>query len=319
MIDVKSNVPEIVEWLDLANLHVHSPSDAVLVCGGEQDPGAQAALSLRDAFLRVTFNPPLSKLKFRLAEETNLYSKSSAYRDWMNFESDLAQICRLVILFCESAGSIAELALFVSVDEIADRLVIVIDNINNSADSYINLGPITAFVEQYGRDRKFLLNLEDVGIKKHSEIANINLKSLRSVIENFVYQSATKHQEPRSFMPDRAGHRIKLITGLIQHYGALTIEEIDVLVWSLSLPMTETQISQYLQCAEFLEWVKTEERGQKVFWVSLESSDAIEYALKVGAPTLNKGAWKARVRQYWMDKQPDRFSAIRSNELRVVL
>ena len=319
MISVKSSIPDIVEWLDVEKLHVHAPSDAVLVCGGQQDVKSETSLSLRDAFLKVSHNPPLSKLTFRLAEETSVTEKKSAYSDWMNFEADLAQLCQLIVLFCESEGSIAELALFVSIDEIARRLVVVIDNKSNSAGSYVNHGPIAAFVEEYGRERKFVLNLPDIGIEKLSDISKVDLNALRLALQDYIYEAAQLNKEPRTFIRERAGHKIKLVTGLIQHYGALTEVELEVLLYCLGVDATELDIKKYVQCAEFLGWIKSEERGVTLYWVPIEQGDAIEYALRSGAPTINKAAWRARVRQYWSKAEPERFSAINASALKVAL
>lgn len=319
MISVKSSIPDIVEWLDLEKLHVHAPSDAVLVCGGQQNVKSKKSLSLRDAFLKVSHNPPLSKLTFRLAEETSVTEKKSAYNDWMNFESDLAQLCQLIVLFCESEGSIAELALFVSIDEIARRLVVIIDNESNSAGSYVNSGPIAAFVNEYGREKKFVLNLPDIGIKRLSDIGKVDLNALRLAVQDYIYEAAQLNKEPRSFIRDRAGHKIKLVTGLIQHYGALTEVELEVLLYCLGIEAKEADIKKYVQCADFLGWIKAEERGVNIYWVPIENGDAIEYALLAGAPTINKSAWRARVRQYWSKVEPERFSAINANAVRVTL
>jgi len=48
---------------------------------------------------------------------------------------------------------------------------------------------------------------------------------------------------------------------LIQHYGALTIEEIDVLLYCLDIQTPEQEIKKYLLCAERFCWVYGEKRG----------------------------------------------------------
>ncbi len=297
------------------NLHVHAPTDVVLLCGGKVDITSEKPTSMRDAFLRISINTPLSKLTFRLAEEANLYEPGSHYTNWMEFESDLAQICQLIVLFCESEGSIAELGTFAGIDEVARKLAIFIDNVNKAEGSYINYGPIKLVVDQHSTDRLFVMHLADLGIATISDISKVNLDKLKVMIADFVIDLMDRNRDPRTFDPLRSGHRIKLITGMVQHFGAVMVDELDVILYSLNIKCTQIEILKYIDCAIFLEWVKLEIRGLKYFYVPLQEKDAIEYAMRVGSPTINKSAWRAMVREYWYDKEPDRFSALSANAL----
>lgn len=316
MIAAKTNIPDILEWLDVDNLHVHAPTDVVLLCGGEVNITSRQPTSLRDAFLRIKHNPPLNKLTFRLAEEANIYGPNSNYSNWMDFESDLAQICQLILLFCESNGSLAELGTFASIDEVARKLSILIDSYNNSQKSYIKYGPIEAVTKEHGTERLFVMHLADLGLETIEKVAQVDLAALKQMLAEFVVESMNRNRDPRTFDATRNGHRIKLVTGMVQHYGALTVEELEVIFFALGLSASEKSLKKFLDCAEFLEWVKLEPRGTKDFYVALQDKDAFEYALVSGSPTLNKGAWRAMVRAYWSDKEPDRFSAITANPLR---
>lgn len=200
------------------NLHVHAPTAVMLLCGGPTKMTSPTSVSLRDAFLRIRHNPPLNKIETRLAEEANIYQRNSSYSNWMDFESDLAQVCELVALFCESEGAYSELGTFASVDEIARKLVIFIDGENSKQESYINLGPIDAVKQKYGDDRLFILHLADVGMKDMSEISLIDLNSMKRMISDYIVDSIDRNKEPRSFDAARNGHRIKLATGIVQHF-----------------------------------------------------------------------------------------------------
>lgn len=300
------------------NLHVHAPTAVMLLCGGPIDMEAEASVSMRDAFLRVRHNPPLNRIETRLAEEANIYQKDSSYKNWMDFESDLAEVCQVVALFCESEGSYSELGTFARIDEIARKLIIFIDSENSKHPSYINLGPIDAVKQKYGKDRLFVIHLADVGLKKISDIANIDLENLKRIISDYIVESIDKNKEPRSFDPRRNGHLIKLLTGLVQHFGALTDSEILNLFERLRIDSDIEDIRKFYDIAAFLEWLTSEQRGTKVFIVPLQEKDAIEYALVEGAPTLNKVAWRLKVREYWSKNEPDRFSALTAHMLRGV-
>jgi len=135
VIAVKTNVPDILEWIDLGHMHVHAPTPVVLVLGGPYDITEKVPpLSFRDALIRVEHYPILDKIEFKLAEEANITHPDDPYTNWQSFEIDIAQLFQLVLLFCESAGSIAELAAFSLIDEIASRTLVVVDNIYYSED-----------------------------------------------------------------------------------------------------------------------------------------------------------------------------------------
>lgn len=84
----------------------------------------------------------------------------------------------------------------------------------------------------------------------------------------------------------------------------------------LGIKTDKTEICRFVDIGLFLEWLKIEGRGSRQFVVPLQEKDAIEYALLSGAPTINKSAWRLKVREYWSENDPDRFSALRANMLR---
>lgn len=234
----------------------------------------------------------------------------------MDFESDLAQVCQLVALFCESEGAYSELGTFASVDEIARKLVIFIDSENAKEPSYINLGPIDAVKQKHGDDHLFILHLADIGMKSLSDISLIDLDSMKRMISDYIVESIDRNKEPRSFDAGRNGHRIKLVTGLVQHFGALTAEEIVSAITNLGVPTDRAEVLRFIDIGMFLEWLTMEARGPRNFVVTLQEKDAIEYALLAGAPTINKSAWRLKVREYWSENDPERFSALKANMLR---
>ncbi len=117
-----------VEDIDAQKIHVREPFEVVLLCGGQfgsvSDPTPK---SLRDAFLKAILPKPLQNRHLIQAEEiTREFDFFRSYDDILVFETDLAQIVELIILFCESEGSLAELGAFAVIDEIMKRLFVVV-------------------------------------------------------------------------------------------------------------------------------------------------------------------------------------------------
>ncbi|MEI9965840.1 MAG: retron St85 family effector protein [Caulobacteraceae bacterium] len=200
MIAEKSNVPDLVEWIDLGRLHVHAPTTVVLLCGGKIELTAPKPVSLRDAFERVRHSPPLALIEFRRAEEIDLYRPRQIYTNWVDFESHLAQLCQLVLLFCESEGSIAELGTFVAIDEIARKLFVVVDKeIYDRADSYVILGPVQLLSERYHTTYIYVLDLNGLNIKSIEDVRDIDLVEFRDRIAEELPPAVASHREPRTF------------------------------------------------------------------------------------------------------------------------
>ncbi len=313
MIAEKTSIPDIIEWLDLGKLHVHAPTTVVLVCGGPFDITGVSPLSFRDAFLKITSNIPFNKIKFSIPEEADIYGPKRTYTNWMDFEADFAQICQMVMLFCESEGSIAELGGFAQIDEIARKLFVLVDEVNYKEKSYIMLGPIQAVQEKYPLASVYVINYEGLGVEHGKGFAGLDLSELKNRLAVEVPHNIEKLKDPRTFDKDRAGHKIKFITGMVQHFGALTIEEIEVILYSVGIEASRDDVGKYIDCAKFIGWVREDVRGSKTYYVSIENDvDAFDYPIlkAKGAPTLNKAAWKAQVRAYWMKADPERFRSI---------
>ena len=97
---------------------------------------------MRDAFLKKMTNPARDRYSLLLAEDITRKNKfSSFYDNILLFETDFAQLTELVLLFCESEGSFAELGAFAIIDEIAARLLVVIREKYWEIDSFITQGP----------------------------------------------------------------------------------------------------------------------------------------------------------------------------------
>ncbi|MDP3868777.1 retron St85 family effector protein [Phenylobacterium sp.] len=289
---------------------MHAPTTVVLVCGGQVEITAHAPVSFRDAFLRVAFQPPLSKFSFRQAEEADLYRPRPVYSNWKAFEMDVAQLFQLVMLFCESEGSIAELASFSEIDEIAQKLLIVVDNINFSSESYVRLGLIEDIQERYGRSAIFVMQYDGLNVEHGGSLDGIDFVEFARRLGNIIPNAVETRQEPRTFDRGRAGHLIKLMVGFIQHFGALYMSEILVIFYAIDLPQSEGRVRQYIECAKFFDWLVEDEVGQDTLYVAAKPTDAFEYVLRDGSPIIAKSSWRALVRDYWGKFDPDRLAAI---------
>jgi len=82
------------------------------------------------------------ELRFQNAEDIKDWNSYSAYEDLIEFEKDIAHLCKAIVLFVESPGSIAELGTFCVIPEISKKLVVFVHTDYAQSSSFVSLGPL---------------------------------------------------------------------------------------------------------------------------------------------------------------------------------
>ena len=307
---VGGNIPELLECVDAKSFRVHAPAPVVFICGGPCDVKAIKPMSLRDAFMRLTHKKPFDRHITLLAEELNAFFPRGHYKDILSLEADIAQISDLIILFSESFGSAAELGAFAMVPDIAPRLLVVIDDHHYEDNSFIKLGPIRSLENAYGERAICVLNRADIKIDDIRRVENLDLTVFSERIAEAFSERVKTNHERTTFDKNRNGHIIKLVAGLIQHYGALTLDEIDVLLYCLDIKIQQDRLSDLLLCAEFAEWIIKDKRGLYTYYLAVAGNEALQYSFLPNISKIDKFRWRATIAEYWKQTDPNRFSSI---------
>ena len=297
-------------------IRVHAPTSVVLLCGGPLDVKSPTPTSLREAFTRVAQKSSFPKHTSLLPEQLDAFFPRGGYRDILTFEFDIAQISDLIILFTESFGSAAELGAFAISPEIAPRLLVFIDDYYYGHDLFIKLGPIRSLENDYGDAAICVLDRHDINISRIENIAGLNISIFA---ERIIAAFSARIKQTRSrttFNRTSPGHIIKFTVGLIQHYGALTLDEIDVFLYSLEIRIPLNRLSDMLLCAEFAGWILKEKFGINNYYIAKSENQALQYKLREECQHIDKLRWKTDIRDYWMHNDPERFNAITKNILR---
>ena len=116
---------DLISLIKVESLRVRSPTSVVFLCGGAIDDNLAEPDVLRDAFYRLASKLELD-YQVILAEKAEPLTADAGYHDLLSFESDIAQIVGLILLFAESAGSLAELGAFAALESIAPSLLAVL-------------------------------------------------------------------------------------------------------------------------------------------------------------------------------------------------
>lgn len=209
-------LPDFTKYVDWGALFVEPPSHLIFLCGGKIQAKSPSFTSIRDAFLKIPDNPALHNRTVLLAEQVNTFHLSRpAYPDLLTFELDFAQVCELNILFSESQGSIAELGAFSMMEELASKMLVVVQDCYLAEDSFINLGPLRHLRLNYGDHSVFVINDDDTGMNG-SSIMGLNLSVLRDRLAPAIENRFMDAREKVTFNPSRRGHIAKLMVGLCQ-------------------------------------------------------------------------------------------------------
>jgi hypothetical protein len=204
------------------------------------------------------------------------------------------------------------------IEEIALRLLVVIDDFNYHKLSFITLGPIRSLENTYGESSICVLHRDDLGITSIDATQPINLKTFSARMASAISARTAVSREPSTFDPTRNGHIIKLIVGLIQHYGALTLEEVDVLLFCMDIKKNCSELRNLLLCAIFLKWVVKDKRGLNVYYSSIVDKEALAYRALPGVPVIDKSRWRADIVEYWKKGEPERFNSIRAARMKAI-
>ncbi len=289
----------------MSRTHVQAPTKVIFLCGGQcSSINTSQPLSLRDAFLKILINPAVSGCLIVQAEEiTQSMNFFDFYDDMLQFETDLARITELVLLFCESEGSLAELGAFAATREIAARLLVVVRDRHWTAQSFIKYGPLRSLEKNFGTAAVYVIDDRDIGMRGDSaKYVNVNI--LKERLQSPLRQRLAQARESTTLDKSRSGHVIKLIVGLCQEYGALTADEIGNCLPNFGCGRTSREIAAYLMCAEAMKWVAQRRKGSETYFVACNLDSDAASLVFIKDPAMPVGMRiKARrrlfIREHW--------------------
>ena len=293
--------------MSLENIRVHAPTAVVFLCGGKTDGELESPLTLRDAFHRIAKLGALPGYEIVLAELATPLTSEGGYQDLLSFESDIAQVVALILLFAESPGSLAELGAFAALKTVAPRLMAVIDNVYYSQSSFIKNGPI-AFLEQvHGDEWVLVLDRKEVGLDEEGRLVKLNSKALSQSLLPEIKKRLSARRKWEKIDSDNDGHLILLITGLCQEYGALTLTEIKIMLSLLG--QNDIRLQNFLYCAELLKWIVKIKKGNHSYYVATVGDFALDYKLDA-AVVKDRIRWRSDIRSHWATLDRGRLKAI---------
>lgn len=261
---------------------------------------------LRDAFFRIS-RTRASNFTLILAEDADPLTEAAGYSDLLSFESDIAQVAGLIVLFVESAGSLAELGAFAALETVAPSLLAVLTEHHYSQISFVKNGPIKFLEDKHGYEWVVSLDKDDVQFVDGS-LSAVNEPAFYSSVESVIQYRIRKYPKYAKINPESSGHIILCITGLCQEYGALMENEIRSFLKTLGLK--DERLKNLLYCAELLGWIKKIRKGHQVFYVGTPGESALDFSMKKDVVPKDKVRWRTDIRSFWLQHERSRTKAI---------
>lgn len=305
---------EFLEQLRLDDIRVRAPNDTILLCGGRMSEKPEdKPTSLRDVFYKILEGAIPKDATLLRAEDAHAFAiKTAKYDDFLRFESDLAQVCELVLLFCESEGSFAELGSFCSLEEIRKRTLVVIEDQHfNATTSYIRLGPLQSLLNE-DDSAVVTFNFSDLGSSDGS-LEKVDPEKLKGLIRPKLDKRLVSIDTHTAMDPRKEGHIIKAIVGLCQEFGALQRDEVLLALQHLGVEMDQNQLDRFTFCATQLDWLKERRKGDRWLLLSNPALDKIaaQFLLAEEGPLpTNSSRRRVEILASWERADAERHSAI---------
>lgn len=303
----KFPILDLISNMDPDKIRVHPPSSVVFLCGGLISQPGKPSEMLRDLFFNIskTSAPPYNII---LAEDADPLTSDAGYKDLLSFESDVAQIVGLILLFVESAGSLAELGAFSALPTIAPNMLAVVNQYHYEQKSFVRRGPLLHLERTYGEDRVHQLDELEGGLNGKGEKVPVDPIRFSESILPAVASRLDARAKWAAFDRKSSGHAILLMSGLCQEFGAL--KESEIKQGLVDLGVEDVRVDNYLYCSQLLGWLRKVRKGNNIYFVATDLENAIDYQLRDNPITRSKVRWRAELRAHWRDHDKPRLRAI---------
>jgi len=270
--------------VDFNDIEVREYPKIAFLCGGNPDvlsdrdatpPTKQYFPSVRSYVSRLLtiMNPGL---QYKNAEDVKDWNSYSAYDDLIEFEKDIAHICKAIVLFVEGPGSIAELGSFAMIPEITEKLIVFAHSDYSNPVSYISLGPLKK-IDSARQDRIHYITWKMDEITLNSEEVTVVLAESMDEWGPYACDSIKSFVDERHHM-EHASNEYKrtkealYIHDIVSLFKAVSEPEIDKYFKSANHKINGADITRSLFCLEKLELIRPINRGNKIFYVPNDPS-----------------------------------------------
>lgn len=295
-------------------LRVTPPTDFIFVCGGRYSLELADAISMRHIMFHYFHTDKLKKYHYVMAEGTKMFGPSMPYRDIMNFEVDIAALAAVSIVFSESEGSLVELGMFASRSDIAKNLLVILKShhVNDDEDSFVRLGPLLYLENTYGDFSFYSMNMLELGANPNDPPSKIDHKKFIDKVSYALNNRiANKQKKSTRFNAHLFHDQCCLVVGVLQDYGALTIDEIQLICGQVMAQFSDSRIKEVLMILQTVGWIGSAKPGlRKYYFANNSSRESLYYKFSRGSDYIDREKWRADVINYWLENDVERIDVI---------
>ena len=245
----------------------------IFLCGGKVDVKSPYPLSLRQALIEHLHKVGCTSAdQITLAEEFEDWLYDGLYPDLLIFEEDIANIASILVIVLESAGSLAELGLFVNNSRISEKVIVFVKDEFHRGESFISLGPLR-YLENKNITSVCAYSWDDESL---SESVRDDLPHMRDDILNTV-QSLDRTV---TFDIENTGHQSFLVYELIRTFHALTVSEIREFLGLSGVSVSLDELKRYIFILTKFRLIDHKQKGHTKFYHAVSSLEKLQLAGK---------------------------------------
>jgi len=211
-----------------------------------------------------------SRLKARvvLAETANKLYRDTSYQDLISFEEDIARISALVLVIAESAGSLAELGAFSSIQTIRENMAAVIRTEHASAESFVRYGP----VERLKNKDENRIGVFPWRVTTSGAVIKNSIKSHCGNITQFINSLLQRSPNRHLFRKDPSSESFWIILWILHLSHSIAISDLTEYANKFT-DIAQKDVRNRLFCMQLAGWVDCYTYINKTYWYSLGSAD----------------------------------------------
>lgn len=261
----QNEIANFNKTISITKIHVIYLPPIIMVFGGPARVDLSPTVSCRNCFLDEAFTKKISYAhELKKPEEYPEWNSFEGYQNLIDFEIDAGSLCRSIIIFLESPGSLAELGAFCTDPELRKILFIVISSKHYNDNSFIKLGPIRK-LEAEDNDNVCVVDAIDAEFSKY----------VSDVLITFEEKLNQGHKREHF---NRAKRRdiFLLVADLIDLFGALKLQEILSLFVQLEVEMEMSRLKTIIKQLSLFGLIQEIKETNKTYFV-IKPGDKTSY------------------------------------------
>jgi hypothetical protein len=244
---------------------IRNPPNLIFLCGGKT-ADAGSLRSARDYFYRHLKRKTVKiAQRVKLAEDVNACFRGGEFPDLLELENYLADLADIILLFVESAGSIAELGAFAASEVLRPKTLAVLNEYYGSDPSFISEGPVKTI--KNANDQ--LVHYFDWDPKHLNTAATQKvLREMAEILTAFLVARDKANPQLEKFDKANRGHKLLVVADLIGIAGVATTTDISNCLAELDCKVDQVELGRYLSLLANMSFIKQVRRSNQAFYVS---------------------------------------------------